>query len=112
MGGTVAPLDRETAGNLILSHDGSELSYFDEISENGDYGELYKVDISSSGELENIELYESDVYPGIIYFINDDSLLFFKDYKENKGELYIDQEKVDYDVYAYVIRYDEERFHF
>ncbi|MEY8522215.1 zinc ribbon domain-containing protein [bacterium 1XD8-76] len=108
VGGTVAPLDRETAGNLILSHDGSELYYFDEISENGDYGELYKVDISSSGELENIELYESDVYPGIIYFINDDSLLFFKDYKENKGELYIDQEKVDYDVYAYVIRYDED----
>lgn len=109
VGSSVTPLDRETAGNrLYLSHDGSELYYFDEISENEEYGELYKVEISSSGELENTELYESDVYPGIVYFVGDDKLLYFKDYKENKGELYIDQEKVDYDVYAYTIGYDED----
>lgn len=109
VGSSVTPLDRETAGNrLYLSHDGSELYYFNEISENEEYGELYKVEISSSGELENTELYESDVYPGIVYFVGDDKLLYFKDYKENKGELYIDQEKVDYDVYAYTIRYDED----
>lgn len=108
VGSTVCPLDRETSGSLTLSRDGKELYYFDEISENGEYGELYKVEISSSGELENTELYESDVYPGMIYFVSDDKLLYFKDYKENKGEMYINQEKVDYDVYMYTINYDED----
>lgn len=108
-GALSVPLNREAKGNFLLSSEGKELYYFDDISEDGSYGDLYRIEISSSGELENSELYAGDVYPNMIYFVGKDKLLYFKDYKENKGELYINQEKVDYDVYAYDVRYDEDQ---
>ena len=80
---------------------------FRSIPEDKNYGELYQVSISSSGELGTPELYDSDVCTDNIYFIGENKLLYFKDYKNDKGELYINQEQVDYDVNAYSIRYNE-----
>lgn len=108
VGGTTALLDREEAQNFRLSADGETLFYLDEVPEDKDYGELYQVSVSSSGELGSPELYDSDVYTNTLYFIDAGKLLYFKDYKNDKGELYIDREKIDYDVNSYGIRYMED----
>lgn len=107
--GTVsAGLDQVEARNFCLSADGEALYYLAEIPEDKNYGELYRVSVSSSGELGTPELYDSDVCTDNVYFISEDKLLYFKDYKEDKGELYINQEKIDYDVNAYTIHYNKD----
>lgn len=107
VGAVSTDLDQDEARNLCLSADGKTLYYLDEIPEDKNYGELYQVSISSSGELGTPELYDSDVCTDYLYFISKDKLLYFKDYKEDKGELYINQERIDYDVNAYSIYYNE-----
>lgn len=108
VGGTSALLDQEEASDFNISPDGKTLYYLDEVPEDKNYGELYQVSISSSGELGAAELYDSDVCANYFYFIGEDALLYFKDYKDGKGELYINQEKIDYDVSTYNINYDED----
>lgn len=109
VGSTSSLLDREEAQHFRLSADGETLFYLDEVPEDKDYGELYQVSISSSGELGSPELYDSDVYTGTLHFIDAGKLLYFKDYKNDKGELYIDREKIDYDVNFYSIQYMEDQ---
>ena len=107
VGSVSAALDQDKTEHFCISADGKTLYYLDEIPEDKNYGELYQVSISSSGELGTPELYDSDVCTDNIYFIGENKLLYFKDYKNDKGELYINQEQVDYDVNAYSIRYNE-----
>lgn len=107
-GSVSASLDQDDAASLCLSADGETLYYLAEIPEDKNYGELYRVSVSSSGELGTPELYDSDVCTDNIYFISEDKLLYFKDYKEDKGELYINQERIDYDVNAYTIHRSED----
>lgn len=108
VGAVSAGLDQDEARNFCLSADGETLYYLAEIPEDKNYGELYRVSVSSSGELGTPELYDSDVCTDNVYFISEDKLLYFKDYKEDKGELYINQEKIDYDVNAYTIHYNKD----
>lgn len=105
-GSVSAVLDEEEAQYLRLSADGRTLSYFDDIPEGADYGELYLVSVSSSGELGDPELYDSDVYAQWPVFYEDGSLLYFKDRKNGIGELYMNGEKIDYDVLNF--EYDED----
>ncbi len=107
VGSTATSLDLEEAMGFFISSDGKKLYYLDEIPEGKDYGELYQVNISSSGELEAPEVYDTDVYTDSIHLVGDDKLLYFKDYKNDKGELYIDKEKIDYDVDLYSVHYDK-----
>lgn len=106
VGSVSAVLDREDAQNLCLSADGGTLYYFDDIAEGKDYGDLYQVSVSSSGELGGPELYDSDVNIYTFYCYGDGSLLYYKDYKDDNGELYRNGEKIDYDVYDF--QYDED----
>lgn len=108
VGAVSADLDQDEIGNVRLSTDGETLYYLAEIPEDKNYGELYQISVSSSGELGTPELYDSDVCTDNIYFVSADKLLYFKDYKNEKGELYINKERIDYDVNAYSIRYDED----
>lgn len=108
VGSASAVLDEEDTQDFCLSADGRTLYYLAEVPEEKNYGELYQVSISSSGELGKPELYDSDVCADYIWFTKDGKLLYFKDMKDSTGELYVAGEKIDYDVYSNSIQYDED----
>ncbi|MCM1040791.1 MAG: hypothetical protein NC434_15860 [Ruminococcus sp.] len=108
VGSASVDFDEEDAQDFRLSADGKTLYYFDDVPEDKYYGELYQVSVSSSGELGNPDLYDSDVFINNLHIMKDGRLLYFKDFKDGSGELYVDKEKIDYEVYSYNFNYDED----
>ena len=99
------------ATNFIISADGAVVYYIDDIPDENNYGKLYRISIKN-GVVGKAEVYDSDVYTDDISFVDGSKIKYFKnykrnfnDYKDNKGELYIDKVKIDYDVYANSINY-------
>lgn len=88
-------IDQTDADNFKITDDGKAVYFIDNESETTDNGELYKISVSSKAGKP--ELYDSDVYA--FELTSNGKILYFKDVKDGgKGELYIDKQKVDYDV--------------
>ncbi len=101
--GTATVVEQEKeATNFRINSSGTVVYYIDDIPEEKNYGELYRISINN-GVVGKAEVYDSDVYTGYCYFVNDTELEYFKDYKNGKGELYINKNKIDYDVYCYSV---------
>lgn len=98
---TVVEQEKE-ATNFIINSSGTIVYYIDDIPEEKNYGELYRISIKN-GVVGKAEVYDSDVCTGFCYFVSDTELEYFKDYKDGKGELYINKNKIDYDVYCYSV---------
>ncbi len=64
---------------------------------------LYKIKIGKSAEKP--EQYEEDIYPSYISLTSAGNIMYYKDVKENKGELFIDKTKIDDDVRVGSVRY-------
>ena len=90
---------KKEATNFIINSSGTVVYYIDDIPEEKNYGELYRISINN-GVVGKAEVYDSNVYEDNCYFENDTELEYFKDYKDGKGELYINKNKIDYDVYS------------
>lgn len=90
------------AGYFRINASGTVVYYIDDIPDEKNYGELYRISIAD-GVVGKPEVYDSDVYTGYCYFVSDSQFEYFKDYKDDKGELYINKEKIDYDVRAYSV---------
>lgn len=98
---------QEYATDFTINADGTIVYYFDNIPDDKDYGELYRIDITN-GVIGKPEFYDSDVsYCNYIYknigFVNGSRLLYFKDCKDvdrtdAAGEMYIDKVRVGTDV--------------
>ena len=98
---------QENVVNPIINFDGTSIYFFDKINGETSSGELYCVSVKD-GEIGAPELYESDVYSGYCYFTSDEKLIYFKDVKNGKGELYVDKTRVDYDVkVTWIDNYEE-----
>lgn len=99
--GTATVVEQEKeATNFRINSAGTEVYYIDDIPNEKNYGELYRISIAD-GVVGKAEVYDSDVYTGYCYFVNETDLKYFKDYKDGKGELYINKNKIDYDVEIY-----------
>ena len=107
VGATMNALDQDEASSFTISDDGSTIYFISDVSDSGEYGDLYKVAISD-GAPQAPELYDNDVYPYAIYFLSDGRLCYYKDVKESKGELFLDKTSIDYDVQLYSVSYDED----
>lgn len=95
-------LEVEDIAFLRINSEGTIIYYLDEVADEKNYGELYRIDISD-GKLGKAEVYDSDVYYGYGYFVGNDTFEYFKEYNEGKGDLYIDKTRVDYDVTAFSV---------
>lgn len=93
---------KKDATNFIINSSGTVVYYIDDIPNEKNYGELYRIAISN-GVVGKAEMYDRDVYTGYRYFVSDNELVYFKDHKDGKGELYINKNKIDYDVYVYSV---------
>ena len=96
---TVVEQEKE-ARNFRINSSGTVVYYIDDIPDEKSYGELYHISIAN-GVVGKAEVYDSDVYTGYCYFAGDDKFEYYKDYKDGKGELYVNKTKIDYDVNAY-----------
>lgn len=94
---TVVEQEKE-ATNFRINSAGTEVYYIDDIPNEKNYGELYRISIAN-GVVGKAEVYDSDVYAYYCGFVNETDLEYFKDYKNRKGELYINKDKIDYDVW-------------
>jgi len=93
---TVVEQEKE-AGYFRINSSGTVIYYIDDIPAEENFGELYRISISN-GVVGQPEVYDSDVFNGYCYFVSDSEFQYFKDYKDGKGELYIDKNLIDYDV--------------
>jgi hypothetical protein len=96
---TVVEQEKE-ARNFRINSSGTVVYYIDDIPDEKSYGELYRISITN-GTVGKAEVYDSDVYTGYCYFAGDDKFVYYKDYKDSKGELYVNKVKIDYDVSVY-----------
>lgn len=96
---TVVEQEKE-ARNFRINSSGTVVYYIDDIPDEKSYGELYCITIAD-GVVGKAEVYDSDVYTSYCYFNGDDKFEYYKDYKDGKGELYVNKTKIDYDVNIY-----------
>lgn len=94
---------QENATAFTINADGTIVYYIDNILNDKDYGELYRIDITN-GVIGKPELYDYDCDVSSICFVNESKLQYFKDYKtsenyeDSMGEMYIDKVRVGTDV--------------
>lgn len=100
--GTATALEHNNVNTVRINASGTVVYYIEE--DYGDLcGDLYRASIQN-GTLGKPELYDSDVFGNLYggrttFFINDDELVYFKDFQAETGDLYINKEKIDYDVH-------------
>ncbi len=100
IGKNASALDEENVQNISLCSDGKVLYFLRDVNEEKQTGELCKIHISG-GELGKTESCDTDVSISYIRYSNG-SLLYYKDFNNEtmQGDLYMDGENIDYDVYA------------
>lgn len=89
--------DDMSIGRFDISEDAKVVYYMDSVDDDS-HGDLYKMSISG-GKAQKTELYDSDVYTGYTTLCSDGTYYYFKDAKDQTGDLYVNKERVDYDVY-------------
>jgi len=88
-----------------VNSSGTLVYYIDNVPDEKNYGDLYQISINK-GVVGSPEVYDSDVYYSAYNFVSDDELQYFKDFKDAKGEFYINENRIDYDVNPYDIVVD------
>lgn len=95
---TVVEQEKE-ARNFRINSSGTVVYYIDDIPDEKNYGELYCITIAD-GVVGKAAVYDSDVVTNC-HFAGDDKFVYYKDWKDGKGELYVNKTKIDYDVTNY-----------
>lgn len=99
--------DLNDATSFRIDSAGKTAYYIDDIPEDKNYGDLYRMEISG-GKPEKAERYDTDVYTGTMGFIDGEQFLYTKEYKDGKCEVYVDKNRIDYDVNLQYMDYDKE----
>lgn len=109
-GNTVCEVDAADAengvANFYLSNDGKTLYFTSVTDEEKNECDLYQVALNkkSAGTPEKLD---SEVYR-YYFWMYESELVYFKDLNDDHGELYLNGNKVDYDVYCWSVEYDSE----
>lgn len=107
-GKNTTTIEQEDACDFEVNPSGTIVYYVSNVSENR-CGDLYRIDIKD-GIVSEAELYDSDVSIGTYsnMFISEDKFVYYKDHKEGNAELYINKEKIDFDVAIFSVQFFEE----
>ena len=99
VGSNLTSFDQNAIYSFRISADGSTVLFLDDVSNDETEADLYKTTIKGD-EAEKPSLYDTDVSTTRYGFLSNGSLYYFKDVKDNEGELYIDKSSIDIDVYC------------
>ena len=91
--------------NFYINNSGTIAYYMDNVSEENYHGDLYSIAIID-GTIEKPKVYDTDIRSGYCEFLNDSQFMYFKDYNDDVGDLYINKGKIDYDVNVYNVKYN------
>ena len=99
IGATLSAIEQEAGSRFHLTDDGSALYFMDDVDEEKETGDLYKVAIAD-GKAGSKEKVDTDVYHGYIEIVWDTSVAYAKNVNNNgdKGDLYVDGKDIDFDV--------------
>lgn len=103
-GKTIATIETENGQGYEINSAGDTLMFYSDIDEEKSEGDLYKVEVKN-GKLSKPELYDTDVYVNKLS-VSNSYIRYYKSYDDRTGDLYIDKEQVDYEVYTQNLTYD------
>jgi len=106
LGETASIVKQENAAAIRINESGNEIYYVDDIPEEKNTGDLYRITITEN-VISEPELYDSDVCTVGAGFLSDTKFGYFKDYKDGNGDLYVNKAKIDYDVTPSYVHYNE-----
>lgn len=104
VGDSTTMIEQNDATEIIISNTGDAIYFLDDISSNY-YGDLYQI-LINKGSVESPKMYDDDVSSRApLFFSPSGEILYFKDVdtSQNKGEMYINKQAIDYDVRMYDI---------
>lgn len=104
--GKVYTLDVGYAVDYTINDACDRVYFIEHTSENN--GNLYYIDIESDGSVSEPVLYDTDVTVDYMTFADDDVFIYFKNMSNKRGDFYINSEAIDFNVYMYNMRYNEE----
>lgn len=88
--------------NMKINDAGTLIYYWDNVQDGKEYGDLYCITVTD-GTVGSPEKYDTDANYSNSYFIDDSQFLYFKECKNDKGELYVNKKRIDYDVFVYFV---------
>ncbi len=96
-GADVIEIPQADACNFVIENNGQRIVYFAD----GEYeGNIYEI-VNENGALKQPLKYDENVGKTTFNFTENGEVIYFKYYKEDraKGDMYIDKQEIDYDVY-------------
>lgn len=109
--GTVSQVDVENVSDFVCSPDGKAVYMLCDVDEEKSEGTAYRASVSGK-KVGAAERYDEDIYSEAgFYFVGSSNyLVYYKDVEDYEGELFVNGESVDDDVYlrSYLIRYNAE----
>ena len=106
LGGNTSDIGQTEAQNFSIDSAGKTIYFLDNINNEKNYGDLYKINVSEEST-QKAELYDADVSTTLTRFISEDKYMYYKDVKAMVGELYINKDSIDYDVSLDYTKYDD-----
>lgn len=103
---TVVAVEMEDMANVRLSSDGKTLYVGADLNEKKNEVTLYEIAVNG-GKLKEAKKLDEDVHRNF-YLYGDAGLVYFKDVKNEEGEMYWKGKKVDDDVYMYSVSFNTE----
>lgn len=105
MGSTMVPLETTDAVDFRIDDEGKTIYYIENLSDEGDTGDLYKVTVDND-QVGAPEEYDQDVYAYSLSLQSNGDLVYYKNMKGSEGDLYLNGQEVDYSVYSYTYMED------
>ncbi len=94
--GNAQGFNNDKVTSIIVNNEGTAIYYFENLDKDNNSADLYTAPVKKNG-LGKAKLYDSEVY---IYSLSvyGDKVIYYKDYQNNLGDLYMNKKKVDFDV--------------
>lgn len=99
VGDEVSNMEQDDVDAVEISKSGDLVYFVADINEAKEKGNLYEIKIKNN-KVSEASLYDEDVYSGDLKIYKDDQILYFKDFKNSEGSLYVNKKEIDEDVYV------------
>ena len=105
IGDKVSDIDEEDVKNVEITAEGDMIYFIANVDEDDKIGDLYEINIKE-GKASEAKLYDEDIYSEYLRLYESDKVIYFKDYEDKEGTLYINKKEIDDEVYSYKLTYN------
>ncbi len=105
IGDKVSDIDEEDVKNVEITAEGDMIYFIANVDEDDKIGDLYEINIKD-GKASEAKLYDEDIYSEYLRLYESDKVIYFKDYEDKEGTLYINKKEIDDEVYSYKLTYN------